>query len=99
MTASEEPWQEAAGESEPCDWCGRPGSVRQHDFYEEGRLVCRNPALCEVCFTVWDAAGEVIAAFAEMGVDYVDTVQAPMEAEFAIRWRDKVASGTRRLVQ
>lgn len=95
MSTSEEPGQEAVGQAEACDWCGRPGRVRQHDFYEDGRLVCRNPALCEVCFTIWDAPAEVIDAFAETGVDFVGIVEAQMEAEFAVRWREKVGSGAR----
>ena len=96
MATPEEPWQDAVGQVEACDWCGRPGTVRQHDFYEDGRLVCRNPALCEVCFTMWNAPGEVHDAFEDYGIDLTTAIEEPMEKEFRHRWLEKVAKGLRR---
>jgi hypothetical protein len=84
------------GEAEPCDWCGRSGTVRQHDYYEDGTLVCRNPSLCDVCGVLFDASGEVADAFYAMGIDFVGQVEDPMEEVFAAKWRDKVAAGLRK---
>ena len=95
MTTSDDSSLEAVGRLEPCDWCGRPGSVRLYHIYEDDRLVCRNPALCDVCFTVWNAPGEVLDAFEEYGIDFDSVVGEPMEKEFRRRWREKVASGLR----
>jgi hypothetical protein len=86
----------AGNTSEPCDWCGRPGKVRQHDFWnEDGVLAFRNPSLCDVCFLAWDAPGEAIDAYEEAGGhDYHETLE-PFEAELARKWQEKVAQGRR----
>jgi hypothetical protein len=83
------------GAPEPCDWCARPGVVRQHDFWDDHRLICRDPALCDVCFSVWDAPGDVVDAYTDAGLDFVESVERPMEAALAERWREKVERGTR----
>jgi hypothetical protein len=93
--AMDDPSMEKVGEAEPCDWCGRDGIVRQHAYYEDGLLQCRNPSLCGVCFTLWDASGDVVDAFYEAGVDLNAVVEAPMEAALFKNWREKVELGLR----
>ena len=82
---------------EPCDWCGRSGTVRQHDYYgEDGRLQCRNPSLCNVCEVFWNIPGDVEDAFYDAGVDVDELVTDPMKAALFRKWRDKVERGLRR---
>ncbi len=94
MQADEE-FTERVGEPEPCDWCGRAGTVRQHEFYREDVLVCRNPSLCDACFVFFDVDGDVIDIFYEKGVDFDALVETPMEEAFVAAWRVKVAAGQR----
>src|SRR5947209_5022981 len=90
------PWTEHLGESEPCDWCGRPGSVRAHAFWgEDGKLGYRNPSLCNVCFVFFDISGDVGDAFYEAGVDVYADVEEPMNIVLCEKWREKVADGRR----
>lgn len=58
-------------------------------------MVCRKPALCDVCFSMWDAPGDVVDAFYEAGIDFVEVIEEPLEAAFTERWRSKVARGMR----
>lgn len=96
LSKVDEPWMEKVGEEEPCDWCGRPGTVRQHDYYELGGvLLCRNPSLCDVCVVLWQIPGDVGDAFLEAGVDVPETVEGPLEAELFRKWREKVELGLR----
>lgn len=83
------------GEEDPCDWCGRPGTVRQHDYYELGGvLLCRNPSLCDVYVVLWQIPGDVGDAFLEAGVDVPETVEGPLEAALFRKWREKVELGS-----
>src|SRR5436309_13358599 len=92
----EERGMEKVGQVEPCDWCGRPGIVRQHAYCgEDGVLQCRNPSLCGVCFTLWDMSGDVADALIDAGVDVSSDVETPMEAVLFERWREKVKMGLR----
>jgi hypothetical protein len=88
-------WMEKVGEEEPCGWCGRPGTVRQHEYYDGGELMCRNPSLCDVCVVFCDISGDVGDAFLEAGVDVPRTVEEPMEAALIKKWREKVQLGLR----
>lgn len=81
-------------EQEPCDWCGRPGRVRQHSYWRSDVLVCRNPSLCDVCEFLWNLPGDVEDAIYDSGLDY-DAVQLALEAELERKWSEKVASGER----
>jgi hypothetical protein len=86
---------ERIGDEEPCDWCGRPGRVHQHDFWIEGALGFQNPALCSVCDLLFSAPGEVVEAYYEaLGVD-LDAALEPLEVELIRKWREKVADGRR----
>lgn len=42
-----------------CDWCGRIGRKREYEFWEEGRLVGRDPVLCDVCNLLLFAPGDI----------------------------------------
>lgn len=81
-------------EQEPCDWCGRPGRVRQHEYWRSHVLVCRNRSLCDVCEFLRDLPGEVGDAIDDAGLDY-DAVQLALEAELEWKWREKVAARVR----
>ncbi len=80
-------------EQEPCDWCGRPGTVRQHDYWRGDVLMCRNPSLCDVCEFLRNLPGDVEDAIYDSGLDY-NAVQLVLEAELERKWREKVAIGT-----
>ena len=82
------------GQVEPCDWCGRPGTIRRHTYWREGELVCRDPSLCDVCEFPRSLPGEVLGAIYECGLDY-DAVEAALELELEAKWREKVARGER----
>ena len=82
------------GVSEPCDWCGREGTVRQWDCWYGDRLACRNPALCDVCEMFWNLPGDVLDAMDEAGVDYERQLEN-FEAELERKWDEKVRAGTR----
>ncbi len=86
---------EKVGDEEPCDWCGRPGIVRQDAHYEYDRLVCRNPSLCDVCGVFWNIPGDVNDAFYDAGIDVDEAVTEPMEAVLFEKWREKVRRGLR----
>jgi hypothetical protein len=95
LTSARQTWDVIiVGEQEPCDWCGRPGRVRQHDYWRSGVLVCRNPSLCDVCEFLRDLPGDVEDAIDDADLDY-DAVQLALEAELERKWREKVASGKR----
>lgn len=96
LWAVTEPWMEKVDEVEPCDWCGRPGVVRQHDYYgPDGRLQCRNPSLCNVCVVFWHIPGDVEDAFYEAAVKISEAVEEPMESVLYEKWRAKVQRGLR----
>ncbi|MFE7210637.1 hypothetical protein ACFU93_11730 [Streptomyces sp. NPDC057611] len=86
----------AAGTPEPCDWCGRPGQVIEHSYWEEdGRLAYRDPALCSVCELLHDAdVGDIADAYYEQVPDF-DARLTRFEAGLADRWREKVCQGQR----
>jgi hypothetical protein len=79
---------------EQCDWCGRPGVVRQHDYWRNGILVCRDPVLCDVCELCRDLPGDVHDAMDEAGLDY-EAVRTRIETELERKWQEKVARGER----
>ena len=90
-----DPHDEAVGATEPCDWCGRPGTVFQHDFWEGDTLVARNPSLCGVCMLIWESdTGAVSDLLAERSIDTGDRITALL-LEFKRRWREKVEAGHR----
>ena len=78
------------------DWCGRPGTVHEHTFYDNDRLVFRNPALCNVCFAIRNVPGDVIDAFLTADIDFFADIESPLEEAFAERWRENVAVDLRR---
>ena len=86
----------AVGSAEPCDWCGRPGTVEQWDSWNGATLDCRDPALCRVCSFWWHMPGEVIDAMQEAGLDDYWEVMEQFEDELRRKWRGKVARGERR---
>ncbi len=93
----DDPLWEAVGNSEPCDWCSRPGTVEQFDIWGINEVLqCRNPALCNVCSYWFEVPGDVIDAFYDAGMHDYGEVMRPFNEELARRWRAKVAEGTRR---
>lgn len=79
---------------EPCDWCARPGRPLTHDIWNGRSLVCRDPALCDVCALLWSAPRDAAHAFIEAGFDYDRSMRA-VEAELERKWREKVERGLR----
>lgn len=84
------------GSPEPCDWCGRLGSVIQFDSWQEnGTLLYRDPTLCPVCELLTDAdTGDVGDAYYQLVAD-LDLRLANFEAGLAARWQEKVRTGQR----
>lgn len=85
------------GQVEPCDWCGRPGTIRRHTYWRDGELVCRAPSLCDVCEFPRSLPGEVLDAIYKWGLDY-DAVEATLQLELEAKWREKVERGERTLL-
>jgi hypothetical protein len=90
------PELEAVGDSEPCDWCGRPGIVEQGSWWSGDTLECRNPSLCRVCSFWLHQPGDVIEAMYEAELEDYDEIMQPFEQALLRRWREKVAQGKRR---
>lgn len=91
------PGEPAVGDAEPCDWCGRPGTVEQLEMWAgNDTLECRNPALCTVCSYWLGMPGGAVDAIYDAGLDEYDSVMQPFEDELRRKWREKVAHGQRR---
>lgn len=83
------------GQPEPCDWCGRPGTIRQHLYWRDGEVVCRNPSVCDVCEFFRSLPSDVVDAIYDCGLDYHGQFELAFERELEAKWRQKVACGER----
>jgi hypothetical protein len=73
-----------------CDWCRRPGAVRSFASIAENDTQYRDPILCDVCWLLIAAPGEVEEARTRWA-GYEEAMNA-FEQELAERWQVRMGT-------